>query len=87
MRKSLFFQFRQVFRYNDYLALEDAGIEKLMLDPISLSFEQQNHLWATLGAKYMPSVMYKCRMLTFREEQVSKEATVITDFQTIQNQS
>lgn len=83
----LFFQFRQVFRSNDYLALEDAGIEKLMLDPISLSFEQQNHLWATLGAKYMPSVMYKCRMLTFREEQVSKEATVITDFQTIQNQS
>jgi len=37
----LFFQFRQVFRYNDYLALEDAGIEKLMLDPFSLSFEQQ----------------------------------------------
>ncbi len=83
----LFFQFRQVFRAQDYLALKDAGIEKLMMDPVSLTFEQQNHLWATLGAKYLPSFMYKCRMLTFREQQVAKEATVITDFETLQNQN
>jgi hypothetical protein len=74
-----FFQYRNVFSKNEYPALLSAGIEKLILEPISLTFEQLNHLWATLGAKYLPSVIYKCRMLTFRETVVSPEKPLIKE--------
>ena len=28
---------------------------------------QQNHLWGALGAKYLPSVIYKVRMIVIQE--------------------
>ncbi len=75
----LFFQSSNVFTNNQYPVLFDAGIEKLIIEPVSLTFEQLNHLWATLGAKYMPSVIYKCRMLIFRESMVSPEKPLIKE--------
>lgn len=42
-----------------------AGIEKLIFEMENLSTEKLNNVWTTLGGKYMPSVMYKVRMLTF----------------------
>ena len=74
-----FFQFRNVFTKNQYPDLLSAGIEKLIIEPVSLTFEQLNHLWATLGAKYMPSLTYKCRMLTYRETVVSPDQPLIKD--------
>ena len=62
-----FFQAKNVFTANQYPALLDAEIEKLIVEPVSLTFEQLNHMWATLGAKYMPSIVFKCRMLMFIE--------------------
>ena len=38
-------------------------IEYLIVELYSLSFEQQNQLWASLGGKYMPSVVYKVRLV------------------------
>jgi hypothetical protein len=78
----LFFQFTNVFNNTQYPALLTAGIEKLILEPVSLTFEQLNHLWATLGAKYMPSVIYKCRMLIFRETIVSPVKPLIKELST-----
>ncbi len=66
------FQSRNVFTPGDIPALEGVA-EKLVVELHSLDFEQQNHLWASLGAKYMPSVMYKVRMLTIQESQKSDE--------------
>lgn len=48
------------------------SIEKLMVDLYSLNFEQQNQLWASLGAKYLPSVLYKVRMLIINEKQAGQ---------------
>lgn len=79
----LFFQYKNVFRSAEYLALQVAGIDKLVVDPVSLTFEQQNHLWASLGAKYLPSVLFKCRTLTFREKAVAAGPSLIQDIQTI----
>ncbi len=75
----LFFQYRNVFQGTHYPALKKAGIEKVIVDPISLTFEQLNHLWATLGAKYLPSVLYKVRTLTFRETGVNPEQPLIQE--------
>lgn len=37
--------------------------EKIIFDLYSMSFEQLNHLWGILGGKYLPSVMYKVRLI------------------------
>jgi hypothetical protein len=42
----------------------DSGIVKLIFEMENLTTEKMNNVWAVLGAKYMPSVMYKMRMLT-----------------------
>jgi hypothetical protein len=41
----------------------DASIDRLILDLFTLNFEQINHLWSTLGGKYLPSVLYRVRMV------------------------
>lgn len=74
-----FFQYRSVFSNSQYPVLMNSGIEKLLVEPVSLTFEQLNHLWATLGAKYLPSVIYKCRMLIFLEAIVSPEQQMIKE--------
>ncbi|NCT94940.1 MAG: DUF4255 domain-containing protein [Chitinophagaceae bacterium] len=48
----------------------DTGIEKLTFEMESLGSEKLNNVWSTLGAKYMPSVVYKIRMLTFDSSMV-----------------
>ncbi len=39
------------------------GMEKLIFELYSLSFEQMNHLWGILGGKYIPAVLYKVRFI------------------------
>lgn len=43
----------------------DARIEKLIFEMENVGAEKMNNIWSTMGAKYMPSVLYKVRMLTF----------------------
>lgn len=67
-----FFQFRNVIDHKNTppengLAL-DLKVEKLIFDLVSMNSEQVNHLWATLGGKYLPSVLYKVRMITLEDD-------------------
>lgn len=64
-----FFQAYPVFNHQNSSELNE-NIEKLILDLYNMNFEHQNHLWGTLGAKYMPSVMYKVRLVTIQEDNV-----------------
>lgn len=61
-----YFQSRNVLTGANTPSL-DKRIDKLMFEMESLGTERLNNVWATLGAKYMPSVIYKMRMLTFDE--------------------
>lgn len=61
-----FFQSHQVFNHQN-APLLDEDIDKLIMELYTLSFEQQNHLWGCIGAKYMPSVLYKVRMVIINE--------------------
>ena len=45
----------------------DARIQRLMIHPQNLNFEQQNNLWSSLGGKYMPSVLFKVGVITIQE--------------------
>lgn len=71
-----FFQYKSVFNHQNTPNLHQ-GIEKLTLELISPTFEQQNYLWGALGAKYLPSVLYKLRMLTIRETEESISGNLV----------
>lgn len=63
-----FFQRRPVLTAQNSpgFALPDTLADaRLVLDLHSLSFEQLNHLWASLGGKQMPFALYRCRLLKF----------------------
>lgn len=40
----------------------DPSIKKIDVEFFPINFVQQNHLWTTLGAKYIPSVLYSIRI-------------------------
>ncbi len=55
-----------------------AGLE-LYLDLYTMTFEQINHLWGSLGGKQIPFVMYKGRLVAIREPKYRAEAPVIEE--------
>ncbi len=55
-----------------------AGLE-LYLDLYTMTFEQINHLWGSLGGKQMPFVMYKGRLVAIREPKYRAEAPIIEE--------
>jgi hypothetical protein len=57
----------------------DARIEQLIFDMMSMNFEQVNHLWGTLGGKYLPSVLYKVRLVAIEDDTPGLEGPAITD--------
>jgi hypothetical protein len=73
-----FFQHQNLFTPITHPGL-DSRIEKLMVDINNQSFEQVNHLWSTLGGKYLPSVLYKIRQLTLDEEATVSESGFIKE--------
>jgi hypothetical protein len=42
----------------------------LTMDLLSLSFEEVNHLWGSLGGKQMPFVAYRGRLITLRDRRL-----------------
>jgi len=51
----------------------DPSLQKLIVELYTLNFEEQNHLWGSLGAKYIPSLLYRVRLVTVQEAQKLKE--------------
>ena len=72
-----FFQHRNVFTPLTTPALP-IGVDELVLDLYTTSFQELNNLWGVLGSRYLPSVMYKMRMVTISEDMDQGEAGLIT---------
>ena len=75
-----FFQHQQVFTPITHPGL-DPKIPRVVVDLFSLNFEQVNHLWSTLGGKYLPSVLYKVRQISVDENLTISESGFIKDIQ------
>lgn len=73
-----YFQFQNVFTPITHPTL-DSRILKLIVELHTLNFEQINHMWSTLGGKYLPSVMYKIRHVTVDEDLVISESGFIKE--------
>jgi hypothetical protein len=79
-----FFQYRNYINHKNTppdngLAL-DQNVERLIFDMVSMNSEQVNHLWAVLGGKYLPSVLYKVRMVTIEDDTTTLEGDAISRF-------
>jgi hypothetical protein len=71
-----FFQARNVFNPKNSPTLPES-IGKLVAELYTINFEQQNHLWGYLGAKYIPSVVYRLRLLAIQEAMKTDDQTPI----------
>ena len=72
-----YLQNKNVFTKSNTPKMGD-NIEKLIFEMENLSTERLNNVWATLGAKYMPSVYYKVRMLVFDDSVIREFRPVIS---------
>lgn len=60
-------------------------IERLVFTIYSLSFEQQNNLWAMLGSKYIPSLVYRVKLLTIFDTKGKEKTPPITEMNFIES--
>jgi hypothetical protein len=56
----------------------DSRIDKLMLDIENLGISDLSNLWGILGGKYMPSVLYRMRMVAIDSGQLSGQAPYVS---------
>lgn len=75
-----YFQENNVFVRMNNGAEDDLpeNVEKIVVELYTATFEQQNQIWASLSTGYIPSVIYKLRMLTI-DSVKSREEKSITE--------
>lgn len=72
------FQAKNVFTPDNSPTLP-AQLNKLVIELYSYSFEQQYNFWAIIGAKYLPSVLYRVRLISFQEARIADSLAPITE--------
>ena len=60
------FQTHRVFDHDNAPTLS-TSIEKLVLELVTLPLSEQNEIWSALRVSYHPSVLYRVRMIVFRD--------------------
>lgn len=71
------FQAQPLFTAADHPGLP-GGIERLSLDLLSYGPEQLNQMWACLGAKHLPSLVYRVRMVVLQDTEPTGTGAPIT---------
>lgn len=77
-----FFQGKPTFTPQNTATLRDSSIEKLIVNIFHLDTNTKNNLWNSLGLKYMPSILYKVRMLSFIDHTASEQIENISGLDT-----
>ncbi|HAA13271.1 MAG TPA: hypothetical protein DCE41_16890 [Cytophagales bacterium] len=54
--------------------------QHLSFELVKLTYQEMHSLWTALGAKYVPSVLFKVRMLSFQ----NAKGTVIAEIEGVQ---
>ncbi len=73
-----FFQRHPVFDHNNTPEL-DSRIDKLVLDIENLNIKDLSTLWSAITGKYLPSIIYKVRMVAFDSEDVRFRTPLIEE--------
>lgn len=72
------FQANPYFNKNEHPNMA-APLEKLTLEIYNVPITEQSHIWSGIGAKYLPSIVYRLRMITLQEERIKKEIPSFTN--------
>lgn len=74
-----FFQSKYVFTPDNSPSMDsfDPALKKLVLELYSYSFEQLYNFWTVVGTKYLPSVLYRVRLLRIQEESITESSLPI----------
>ncbi len=77
-----FIQGHPSFTPNEYPGL-DLNIGKLTMEMLSYGPEQLNQIWAYVGTKYLPSVVYRVRMIVLQDNEPLGIGKPITTIETV----
>jgi hypothetical protein len=75
-------QLLSFFNEQDMLYLPDLMDMKLTTELYTLTFEQINHLWGSLGGRQAPFAMYKARLVMIRDIGKIRETAIINEIDT-----
>lgn len=54
-----------------------AGIERIVMELVPLDFARQNEVWSALRTTHHPSVLYRIKMLAYRDRYASESTAVV----------
>ncbi len=78
-----FFQTKRVFTSSNTPGLApEAG--KITLEIYNQPLQDDNYLWGMLGTSYRPSVLYKLKMLTIQERQITAQGALVEEIDHMQ---
>jgi hypothetical protein len=64
------------------LTEDDISELKFTLELYTLTFEQINHLWGSLGGRQLPFAMYKLRLVAITERALVREVPLLEEIET-----
>jgi hypothetical protein len=73
-----FFQYQNVFTTLNAPDLPQQ-IDEVIFDLKTLSLQDLNNLWGILGSKYIPSVMYKVRLVAISDDFAEGDAKLVNE--------
>ncbi len=79
-----FFQSQPIFDRQSTPGL-DKKIDKLILDIENLDIHDLSNLWGVLSGKYLPSILYRVRMVTYDSRAIRSQTPVLSQPQSSVN--
>jgi len=73
-----FFQSKRTFSPINTPSLPADAAEKISVEMVKLSYYEMSNIWGMIGAKYMPSVIYKFRSLSISDDRIRNVIPVIS---------
>ena len=53
------------------------NVDKVSMEYVNLDIKELNNIWSLMGLKYMPSVLYKLKLLSFTNSLIREEVSMI----------
>lgn len=75
-----FFQSSKIFTSTEYPDL-DPSIDRLTFEIYNVPIQELSHIWSGIGAKYVPSMVYKVRMIGIQKGEIKAEIPAITSLE------
>ncbi|MEO8416252.1 MAG: DUF4255 domain-containing protein [Ginsengibacter sp.] len=73
-----FFQYKNVFNSVNAPDLPQK-VDEIIFDLTTLSYQDLNNLWGVMGSKYLPSVVYKLRLIIISEDFAEGSAALLKE--------